>query len=116
MQVDSGNNYNVLGRTGPIYPRPEYRPTDSSKKTPEETKGGQDKVSVSGGKEGKAQAKARKELKAQTQAAADGRLNVQSAKALTSAIAESIASLPPDGRNQGPHTVKGLGLLPPRYV
>ncbi|MDR0620687.1 MAG: hypothetical protein LBJ61_02235 [Deltaproteobacteria bacterium] len=117
MQIDSGNNYNTLGRMGPIYPRPEYRPRNPAKDTPEETKGGaQDKVDVSGGKAKKRQAnEGQKTQKAQA-AVADGRLNLQSAKALTQITAQAIAELPPEGRNQSPHAVQGLGLLAPRYV
>ncbi|MDR2301159.1 MAG: hypothetical protein LBF38_03860 [Deltaproteobacteria bacterium] len=118
MQIDSGNNYNTLGKMGPIYPRPEYRPKNSTKDNPEETQGGaKDKVNVSGGKGEKGKAAKDQKAQAQTQPAlSDGRLNLQSAKILTQATAEAIANLPPEGRNQAPHTVKGLGLLPPRYV
>ncbi|MDR3135663.1 MAG: hypothetical protein LBU69_06185 [Deltaproteobacteria bacterium] len=115
MQIDSGSNYNPLGRTGPLYPRPEYRPKNTSGNLPEDTKGGgKDKVSVSGQKGEKGKAKAQKAL---SQAVvADGRLSLQSAKALTKITAESIAELSPDGINQCPHLVQGLGLLAPRYI
>jgi hypothetical protein len=118
MQVDSGNNYNTLGRMGPIYPRPEYRPKGPPKENTEETKGGaQDKVKLTGGQGDKAKAKAQKERGVQAQpVVAEGRLNLQSAKVLTQITAEAITQLPPDGRNQGPHSVKGTGLLSPRYV
>jgi hypothetical protein len=118
MQIESGNNYNPLGRLGPLYPRPEYRPGNSSKDTPEKAKdGGQDQVSLAGGKGDKSKAKAQKGQKAQASAVnADSRLSLQSAKALTEATAEEIKRLPPQGRNQGPHAVKGLGLMAPRYV
>ncbi|MDR2367229.1 MAG: hypothetical protein LBF58_03830 [Deltaproteobacteria bacterium] len=122
MQIDSNNNYNTLGRMGPIYPRPEYRPKYAPKDNPEESKAGQDKVNVSGGRGEKAKdRKGQKELTAQSRAQAqpavpEGRLNLQTAKTLTKVTAEAIAGLPPDGRNQGPHAVQGLGLLAPRYV
>jgi hypothetical protein len=118
MQIESGNNYNTLGRLGPIYPRPEYRPKNAPKDNSEETKGGgQDKVTVAGEKGGNSKAKAQKDQKAQAQVSvAEGRLNLQSAKALTQITADAIATLSPDGRNQGPHRVQGLGMLSPRYI
>ena len=118
MQIDSGNNYNGLGRLGPIYPRPEYRPKGPAKEAPEGSQGGaQDKVNVSGGKGQQGQAKDAQKALAQAQRAVpDGRLNLQSAKALTQLTAEAIAGLPPDGRGQSPHETQGLGLLAPRYL
>jgi hypothetical protein len=118
MQIDSGN-YNTLGRLGPVYPRPEYRPKSPSKDTSGEAgESGRDKVDVANGKGEQSSTKARKDLKAQnrTQAVESGRLNLQSAKSLTLVTAEAISNLPPQGRNQAPHMTQGLGLLSPRYI
>jgi hypothetical protein len=113
MQVESNNNYNTLGRMGPIYPRPEYRPKSAPQESPgQDPGGGRDKVDVSQGHGGKAKA----QKAHQAAALAEGRLSVNSAKALTASTAEAISRLPPQGVRQAPHAVQGLGLLAPRYV
>jgi hypothetical protein len=105
MQVET-NNYNILGRVGPHYPQPEYRPknnSESGKATPEgaEQKSHSEKAST----------------KLLFSHSTEGRLNLQAAKALTAETALAISQLPPNGRNQGPHNIgKNVGLLPPRYV
>jgi hypothetical protein len=112
MQVESNNNYNTLGRMGPIYPRPEYRPKSVPQESPGQDPGRErDKVDVSQGQGGKAKAQ-----KAQASALVEGRLNVNAAKALTARTAEAISQLPPLGVRQAPHAVQGLGMMAPRYV
>ncbi|MDR1051786.1 MAG: hypothetical protein LBP95_12090 [Deltaproteobacteria bacterium] len=118
MQVESNNNYNTMGRMGPVYPRPEYRPGPRPGQTPEETggQGGRDKVDVSTNAGGRSGEKARKVVPVQAPAAAEGRLNLAGAKTLTETTAAAIAGLSPGGLNQAPHNVAGLGLMAPRYV
>jgi hypothetical protein len=110
MQVEPKSNYNVLGRMGPLHPRPEYRP-----KTADEGEG-----LKSGGErdaQSRKRAAERPAAAAAAQAVPEGRLSLQAAKALTAAAAEAIAGLDPLAV-KGPHYALGRGaaLMWPRYV
>jgi hypothetical protein len=106
MQVDT-NNYNTLGRIGPHYPQPEYRPKGNS-----ETGKTSQEGSSNRGKQPDLVAKERL-----LTISSEGRLNLQAVKALTAQTASAISQLPPEGRNQGPHIIgKDVGLLAPRYI
>ncbi|MDR1657237.1 MAG: hypothetical protein LBT47_06745 [Deltaproteobacteria bacterium] len=115
MLVESNNNYNPLGRLGPLHPRPEYRPrtgTEAEKLKTDE--GGQ--TGVGTGREKS------KDASSKTVAASgqnlDGRLNLSAAKALTESVAEAISRLEPLACNCGPHgrLNPATGLMFPRYV
>jgi hypothetical protein len=121
MQVESNNNYNTLGRMGPLYPRPEYRPRPNFDPSAEQSSGGgQDKVNVSANSKNKAKNQSQPQtqtLKAvQSSAVPEGRLNLLNAKKLTEETALAISQLNPSGHNQSPHSVTGLGLMAPCYV
>jgi hypothetical protein len=121
MQVENRNSYNPLGRMGPLYPRPEYRPPQPH------AEGAPDGAAEGAGKgaEGKGQAQTEsivlsprlKRASGGAPAEASGRLNAQSARALAEATAESISGLNPRAERGCPHRrPEGHGLLYPVYA
>jgi hypothetical protein len=106
MQVEPKNNYNLLGRMGPLQPRAEYRPG----KPKEESA----KTGDGAGERSPERLAPRKVLGGTS---GEGRLSLQAAKALTAATAEAIESLDP-GSRKGPHSdlAGQVGLMSPRYV
>jgi hypothetical protein len=108
MQVEPKNHYNVLGRMGPLQPRPEYRPRPSTTEAESQKAGGE------ADKRGSSRAERRSAL---ASVPGEGRLSLQAAKALTAATAEAIADLDPNGR-KAPHAAleRGASLMIPRYV
>jgi hypothetical protein len=119
VQVENGS-YNVLGRLGPHYPKPEHRPKSSPGGVVEQERPsvGQDRTSQerSGGLADKTDLSLRPQ-RAQTTAAVvpEGRLNLQAAKNLTAETAAVISRLDPLSRSVHlPET--DVGLLPSRYI
>ena len=121
MQLENRNTYNTLGRVGPLYPRPEYRPPQ---KEPAEGAGAGKEGSVRGGDAGK---KAPSEslilsesLKQKSRAQkpeSQGRLNAASAAELAARSSELIRELSPSAVNGCPHRMpSGEGLLYPVYA
>jgi hypothetical protein len=123
--VESNNNYNTLGRMGPIYPRPEYRPGSRSEspkpenstsgffRSPKASSEDLNSGAQNGGQKTKDAVKAAVSLKN-----TEGRLNLVAAKSLTLETAEAISQLEPLECNSGPHSAleKTAGLMAPRYV
>ncbi|MDR2339746.1 MAG: hypothetical protein LBF40_06415 [Deltaproteobacteria bacterium] len=120
MQLDNRNTYNTLGRVGPLYPRPEYRPPvkdpsgegvskdGSVKDGPGAKKAPSDSLILSDNLK-------RKNLapKADPQA----KLNLQLAKDLVSESAQGIKNLEPSATDGCPHgAITGEGLLYPTYA
>jgi uncharacterized protein (DUF39 family) len=111
MQVDNRNNYNVLGKMGPLYQRPEYRPPQkntaetggdgqvkgegSKKETPK------DSLTLSSNLKGKAVKKAE----------VQGKLNLQGVKNLVAETSADIAALSPNSVGGCPHRVIGGDVL-----
>jgi hypothetical protein len=120
MQVENRNAYNTLGRMGPLYPRPEYRPPQNA---PEQTDG---KAGETGrGTEGKGKAPSEslilserlKRTSAPSAPDTTGKLSAQSAKALSEETAGRIAVLDPRSEKGCPHRKpEGHGLLYPVYA
>jgi hypothetical protein len=107
MQVEPKNNYNVMGKMGPLQPRPEYRP-----------KTAQDGESPKAGQERGGQNPERLQRERISSSASQaGKLSLQSAKALTEATCEAIADLDPSAR-KCPHSSlsREAGMMSPRYV
>jgi hypothetical protein len=126
MQVENRNNYNGLGRMGPIYPRPEYHPPraddqeqlgqakDKPGRTESQKKGDRAELSQAGKNKTQPGSKARIRNE---EAPSGGRLNLASAKELTQETSQAIAALPPWSTTQNPHRADShLGLLYPTYV
>ncbi|MDR1085689.1 MAG: hypothetical protein LBP22_12775 [Deltaproteobacteria bacterium] len=104
-------NYNPLGRLGPVYPRPEYRPQagrEDSRDTPAPAENEKNplKVKISGQKTAKA---------APDQS--ESRLTLAMAQNLVQETSAAIAGLPPGATNSGPHRLNPYwGLIHRRYV
>jgi hypothetical protein len=124
MQVENRNAYNTLGRMGPLYPRPEYRPPQNA---PERTGGGTGEAGKGTDGKGGTKSGAPSESlilsgrlrKASSPPAADpsARLNVQSAAELARDTAGRIAGLDPRSERGCPHRKpEGHGLLYPAYA
>ena len=119
MQVDNRSNYNTLGRMGPLYPRPEYRPPQKNAAE----LGGDGSVKGEG-----ADKKTQKEKEAVTLSAslkgkgakkpeAPGKLTLQAAKGLVEETGAEIAALSPKSVNGCPHgAVDGSALMWPFYA
>ena len=116
MQVENRNNYNTLGRMGPLYPRPEYRPPQKNgpETGAEGTVRGEDKketqkeaLVLSPNLKGKGIRKAE----------VSGKLNLQGAKALVEETGGAIARLSPGSLEGCPHRViDGSALMWPTYA
>ncbi|MDR0356324.1 MAG: hypothetical protein LBJ64_11430 [Deltaproteobacteria bacterium] len=116
MQVEVGNNYNPLGRMGPIHPRPEYRPGKNPSFEPRESEGpGQDAALASRKRTERNKAESKGSAPVQSPAT-EGRLNLQGAKTLTELAAQAIRELDGQGTKNSPHRVDGLGLMAPHYI
>ncbi|MDR1040226.1 MAG: hypothetical protein LBR80_08695 [Deltaproteobacteria bacterium] len=124
MQVENRNSYNTLGRMGPIYQRPEYRPPQNAPDGASEGAPGEAGKAGNGAEKGqKSQSEALilsprlKGASASVAADTGGRLNVQSAKVLAENTAEMIAGLEPRSERGCPHRKpEGHGLLYPVYA
>jgi hypothetical protein len=123
MQVENRNSYNTLGRLGPLYPRPEYRPPQNAPDGAGEGAPGEaGKAGLGAGKGSKTQSEAlilSPSLRRPPVQAADAgaRLNAQSAKALAEETAGMIAGLEPRSERGCPHRKpEGHGLLFPVYA
>jgi hypothetical protein len=116
MQVEPKNNYNVLGRLGPVQPKPEYRPRSSPEGQTTQA-GGESSARTSEKPSQGSRAQERAERTRAAAAASTDRLSLQAAKNLTEATAEAITSLDP-GARKGPHSylASDAGLMYPRYV
>ena len=113
MQVEPKNNYNVIGKMGPLQPRPEYRP--KSFPDGEGQKAGESKNS--GGEKTRRDPERLEQRKVSAAASTGEKLSLQAAKALTEATSDAIMDLDPRAR-KGPHSALGpeAGLMYPRYV
>ncbi|MDR2613647.1 MAG: hypothetical protein LBG06_12850 [Deltaproteobacteria bacterium] len=122
MLVENRFSYNPMGRLGPVYPRPEYRPPQNA---PGDGPG--DAAGEAGkGAGGKAEKAPSESLvlsprlrRAAGGAAADAgaRLNLQGARELAGETARGIAGLDPRSENGCPHRMpQGHGLLYPAYA
>ncbi|MDR2198568.1 MAG: hypothetical protein LBR53_03755 [Deltaproteobacteria bacterium] len=119
MQLDNRNTYNTLGRVGPHYPRPEYRPPQkevtegqvrdgSVKGESERKKAPSESLILSGNLKAK-------NLKARPETPV--RLNLPAVRALVEETAWRITELPPKASYGCPHQkIIGDGLLYPTYV
>ena len=111
MQV-STNNYNVLGKVGPHYDRPEYRPPDPNTENASQSSGApaQPKADRSTLSTKNSEAAPKKEA-----ASAPARLNLDGARALVAATAGLIEEIPPQS-TESPHLRLPSGLMRPTYA
>jgi hypothetical protein len=126
MQVENRNAYNTLGRMGPMYPRPEYRPPQNFPMPLEDGKAGDAGKGTEGkGTEGKGKAPADslilsprlKRSSAPVASEITGKLNPLTAKSLVEETAGRISGLDPRSENGCPHRKpEGHGLLYPVYA
>jgi hypothetical protein len=121
MQVENRNAYNTLGRMGPLYPLPEYRPPQNAPEQAPDGKAGE----AGKGTEGKGKVSSESLVLSQrlrrTSAApaseSPGKLNAQSAKELAGETASMITGLDPRSESGCPHRKpQGHGLLYPVYA
>lgn len=109
MQI-AQNSYNSLGRLGPHYERPEYRPPERNLQDnlPEPAaRGDRRTLSVKN---------TDAPLKKAAMTMPTGKLNLASASQLTEATARLIQALPPHSTNQEPHQWLRSSLLTPVYA
>jgi len=108
MQIVS--NYNTLGKVGPHYERPEYRPpvpSEAEGQAPGRPEG--DRSTLSSKKEGSVAVKKAAPLPT-------GKISLAAARELTGATAEMIAGLPPLSTTHEPHQRVSSSLMTPVYV
>ena len=110
MQI-SNTNYNVLGKVGPHYERPEYRPPEQpisgeGQSRAPERRGDRSTLSTKN-----TDVAAKKAVAMPT-----GRLNLSSAQNLVENTADMILSLPPQSTTHEPHTRVPSSLMTPIYV
>ena len=109
--LNAVNNYNVLGKLGPHYERPEYRPPAGAGEERPPSARTEDRRTLSGAhKNGTA---VKKPAPAPVPAA---RLNLAGARNLVSALAAQISVLPPQSTDREPHTWLRTSLMTPVYV
>ena len=109
--LNAVNNYNVLGKLGSHYERPEYRPpAGESEERPPAARTG-DRRTLSGAQKNREAAK--KPAPAPGPAA---KLNLAGARSLVGALAAQISVLPPQSTDREPHTWLRSSLMTPVYV
>ena len=108
--LNAVNNYNPLGKIGPHYERPEYRPPagGSEENQPSAARTG-DRRTLSG--------KTGAEKKQFAPVPVPAKLtNMAGARNLVAALAAQISILPPQSTDREPHTWLRSNLLTPIYV
>ncbi len=108
MQIAQHNSYNVLGRIGPHYERPEYRPPETGPEARPETAARGDRRTLSTRNTDVPAKKA--------PAPPTGKVNLASARELTGATAALIQKLAPHSTGREPHQWLRSGLLTPVYA
>jgi hypothetical protein len=109
--LNAVNNYNTLGKLGPHYERPEYRPPSrEAEDQPSSARAG-DRRTLSHTKKG-----AEKKPPAPAPAPIPARLNMASARNLVAALAAQITVLPPQSTDREPHTWLRSYLMVPIYA
>ena len=107
--LNAVNNYNPLGKIGPHYERPEYRPpARESENQPSAPRTG-DRRTLSNAKNGA-------EKKQPAPVPVPAKLNMAGARNLVAALAAQISILPPQSTDREPHTWLRSSLLTPIYV
>jgi hypothetical protein len=107
--LNAVNNYNVLGKLGPHYERPEYRPPAGESEERPPSARTEDRRTLSGVKKEGTAAKKPAPVPA-------ARLNLAGARNLVSALATQISLLPPQSTDREPHTWLRTSLMTPVYV
>ena len=110
--LNAVNNYNVLGKVGPHYERPEYRP-------PAPESGDQEAPSARAGDRRTLSQKAQEGAEKSRPAPAPlptGKLNPASARNLVGALVTQITCLPPRSTDREPHTWLKGSLMTPVYA
>ena len=112
--LNAVNNYNVLGKVGPHYERPEYRP-------PTPDGGDQEASSARAGDRRTLSQKAKEGAEKSRPAPAPAplpaaKLNPASARNLVGALAAQITRLPPFSTDREPHTWLRSSLMTPVYA
>lgn len=110
MQI-ANNSYNILGRLGPHYERPEYRPPeqnapDTGTHNDATTRGDRSTLSVRN-----TDVPIKKAMAMPT-----GKINLATAQDLTEATAGLIEKLAPASTSQEPHVWLRSSLMTPVYV
>ena len=110
MQIFN-SNYNVLGKVGPHYERPEYRPPEQPG-----AGDGQPRAVEQRGDRRTLSTKNTDVAAKKTMAQPTGRLNLSAARNLVEDTADMIRSLPPQSTSHEPHTRVPSSLMTPIYV
>lgn len=110
--MNISNNYNALGRLGPHYERPEYRPpekpaTDESQDAGRGIRGDRRTLSTKN---------TDVPLKKAAVQVPTGRLNLDNAQGLVVSTAAMIRDLAPHSTDQAPHSYLPTSLMAPVYV
>ncbi|MCL2029477.1 MAG: hypothetical protein FWG97_03595 [Deltaproteobacteria bacterium] len=109
--LNAVSNYNTLGKVGPHYERPEYRPPagGNNEEQPARAAGDRRTLTRSGPPTGRTDAKP-------APAPVPARLNLAGARNLAAALAAQISILPPQSTDREPHAWLRTSLLTPIYV
>lgn len=113
MQIVT-TNYNSLGKVGPHYERPEYRPPERSEPSELDRR-----RSSAGSPKGDRRTLSTRNTDVPAKAAPalpGGKLNPESARELSAATAALIAELPPHSTGLDPHLRLAARLMNPVYV
>jgi len=105
--LNAVNNYNVLGKLGPHYERPEYRPPSGENEERPSTARTGDRRTLSG---------VQKNGTKKPAPVPAAKLNLAGARNLVSALAAQITVLPPQSTDREPHTWLRTSLMTPVYV
>ena len=108
--LNSVNNYNVLGKVGPHYERPEYRPPAGGNEGESPRAGDRRTLTKNGA------SMARPADKPPPPPVSAARLNLAGARNLAAALAAQISILPPQSTDREPHAWVRNSLLTPIYV
>lgn len=110
MQI-ANNNYNSLGKLGPHYERPEYRP-------PDKQPAGEGHSSASRPKGDRSTLSTKNTSVAPKQALTvpTGKLNLSAAESLVESTADLIRALPPQSTSRAPHLWAPSSMMTPVYV
>lgn len=108
----SNSNYNTLGKVGPHYERPEYRPPER----PAADVDGRSQAPSQRGDRSTLSTRNTDAAAKKTAAMPTGKLNLSAAQSLVEDTADLIRALPPQSTSHEPHGRVPSSLMTPLYV
>ncbi|MDL2259453.1 hypothetical protein LJB99_01055 [Deltaproteobacteria bacterium OttesenSCG-928-K17] len=110
MQIQRQSSYNILGKIGPHYERPEYHPPRQ-----QPTDGDGAAVALKTDKKTLSTKNTDAPLK-KSAPVVSARLNLDSARAMVASTCGLIKTISPQSTNEAPHQNLPTGLMTPIYV